>query len=377
MAEHDDARCAASNVADPDRRPDGDRCLDGEVYGWCGHENCYGICEWQGTCTCRCHGPNLLSGARGYAALVNAPLACTTAREIGRRMAGGDYPRYKVALTKSVVAEQVIFVDGPVAGTIRPIANEWISYAVSVPKPLHFGFATPDLAPVDDTAYYSITGPYYYDYAARAVRIAFRVASVDGSRVDDAALAEHGLTGLAEQGLISWDDIPDTAIDRDSPLEILEVGDPLKDCQVEISDPFHPPTEMIGGFCGCGWRTDWQIPMARRAQVVRAAHKHAAGQQQRRERYALPVRVLEDGNGLTDTCLASYDFDEGSGLVAARCRVCGWRTEQVERYRGKPLNALRETHIGPGGVRNARNRMLTALGLPSPTEEEEEEKHRA
>lgn len=370
MTEHDDALCAASNAEDATERPDNERCLDGDVYGSCGHENCYGICEWMGNCPCCCHGPK--SGLRGYAALINAPLSCTAAREIGRQISSGDYPRYKVSKPKTVIAEQVVFVDGPVAGTVQTVPAEWISYMVRVPRPLLFDFAAASISLADEMAYYSISGPYRYDYQAGNLLIAFRVGSVNGSRPDETALAEHGLTGLAEQGLIPWDAVPDTAADRDHPIEVLEIGDPLKDCAVRISDPFRLPTDMIEGSCACGWRTDYMIPMARRAQVVRAAHKHAAGQQQRRARYALPIRVLNEGSGMVDTCLAGYDFDKVTGLVAASCRVCGWRTEPVEQYRGKPLNELRKTHIGPDGVRHARNRMLTGLGLPTPTVEEEE-----
>jgi hypothetical protein len=31
------------------------RCLGGDVYGECGDENCYGICSYDGYCTCPCH----------------------------------------------------------------------------------------------------------------------------------------------------------------------------------------------------------------------------------------------------------------------------------------------------------------------------------
>lgn len=30
-------------------------CIDGISYGPCGHENCYGMCEYLGRCDCECH----------------------------------------------------------------------------------------------------------------------------------------------------------------------------------------------------------------------------------------------------------------------------------------------------------------------------------
>jgi len=30
-------------------------CHDGELYGNCGHESCYGGCDWIGSCGCACH----------------------------------------------------------------------------------------------------------------------------------------------------------------------------------------------------------------------------------------------------------------------------------------------------------------------------------
>lgn len=34
-------------------------CHDGDVYGWCGVETCYGQCEYEGICDCSCHGEEL------------------------------------------------------------------------------------------------------------------------------------------------------------------------------------------------------------------------------------------------------------------------------------------------------------------------------
>lgn len=50
---HSDGLCADSHGSDPPSRR---RCLDGTVYGECGHENCYGACEDTGRCHCTCHG---------------------------------------------------------------------------------------------------------------------------------------------------------------------------------------------------------------------------------------------------------------------------------------------------------------------------------
>lgn len=26
------------------------QCINGSIYGHCGHSNCYGVCEWLGNC---------------------------------------------------------------------------------------------------------------------------------------------------------------------------------------------------------------------------------------------------------------------------------------------------------------------------------------
>lgn len=39
-------------------------CIDGAQYGPCGHPNCYGACEWQGDCPCKCHIPERLRTGR-------------------------------------------------------------------------------------------------------------------------------------------------------------------------------------------------------------------------------------------------------------------------------------------------------------------------
>ncbi len=30
-------------------------CIDGELFGWCGYEECGGACEYWGECDCNCH----------------------------------------------------------------------------------------------------------------------------------------------------------------------------------------------------------------------------------------------------------------------------------------------------------------------------------
>jgi hypothetical protein len=364
---HDDTLCAASNADDVMNRPEDERCLDGEVYGPCGHENCYGICDWQGQCRCCCHGPRSLGR---YAALINAPLPCTTAREIGSQIAGGDYPRYKVSQPpRQVVAEKVVFVDGPVAGMLRPVPDEWISYMVSVPRPIRFGIGQPVTA-LDDTACYSISGYYYYDHAGSGTRIAFRAGSANGSQPGRDVLAEHGLTGLAEQGLIPWADVPGTELDRTTPITVMMAGDPLADCSVKVSDPFHLPTGMLQATCACGWATDYDIPMARRAQLVRAAYKHAAGQDRRRELYKRPIVVLHQGSGATATCYAGIRADKVTGKIYGICRECGFETETVEDFRRGRLWDLCKPHTGPDGVRKVRNQLLVSYGLPLPEGED-------
>jgi len=364
---HDDALCAAGNAEDSADRPEMERCLDGEVYGPCGHENCYGICEWLGRCQCRCHGP---AEPRSYAAQINAPLQCTTARAIGAQIASGDYPRYKVAKPREITAEKAVFIDGPVAGLLRPIPSDFISYMVDVPRPLCLTFEAADLArPIPrETAYYSLT-TVYCDY--RGTRIWIRVGVSAGFQPEQEALAEHVPTALAEQGLIPWDAVPDTDADRATPITVMTIGDPLKDCSIKVTDLFYLPADMLQATCACGWATEYDTPMARRAQLVRFAHKHAAGQDRRRELYNRPILVLRKGTGATPTCYAGIRTDKHGGKIYGACRECGFETEAVEDFRRGPLWGLCQPHTGPDGVRKVRNQLLGAWGLPAPTVEEE------
>ena len=56
---HDDRYCADSAYADAEDFESWEGydtgCHDGEVYGSCGAESCYGQCDAKGSCTCRCH----------------------------------------------------------------------------------------------------------------------------------------------------------------------------------------------------------------------------------------------------------------------------------------------------------------------------------
>lgn len=51
--EHDDMYCADSNAEKPEGYDVG--CHDGDRYGLCGAEFCYGQYENQGLCPCKCH----------------------------------------------------------------------------------------------------------------------------------------------------------------------------------------------------------------------------------------------------------------------------------------------------------------------------------
>lgn len=252
---------------------------------------------------------------------------------------------------------------------LRPVPGEWLGYMVSVPRPLRLGISEP--MTLNETACYSISGPYYYDYAAGGVRIAFRVGSVNGTRVSQDVLAETALTGLAEQGLIPWADVPDTDTDRATPIGVMMLGDPLKDCSIKVTDPFYLPAGMLQATCACGWATDYDIPLARRAQLVRFAYKHAARQDERRELYKRPILILHQGSGATPTCYAGIRTDKHSGKIYGICRECGFETEAVEDFRRGPLWDLCQPHTGPDGVRKVRNQLLGAYGLPAPTAEEE------
>ncbi|MGH3629072.1 MAG: hypothetical protein ACRDRL_16750, partial [Sciscionella sp.] len=46
-------------------------CIEGAQYGPCGHECCYGACEWQGDCPCKCHIPERVRTGRPIRMRVN------------------------------------------------------------------------------------------------------------------------------------------------------------------------------------------------------------------------------------------------------------------------------------------------------------------
>ena len=61
--------CFSCDPDHDDGRYDREKCLDGYVYGECGDENCYGVCENHGYCTCPCHGIPEGSGPLTHAQL--------------------------------------------------------------------------------------------------------------------------------------------------------------------------------------------------------------------------------------------------------------------------------------------------------------------
>ncbi len=260
-----------------------------------------------------------------------------------------------------------ILIDGPMAGHSRPIPLECHSYAINVPQPFSIAMFDPDVLATtkDRHAYYQLRTVIYTDQLGleRAVRIGW----TDGPRPSEQNLLEHVPTGLAEQGVIPWEYVPHTVLDRMAKVPILEYGDVAKDCAIRITDPYISCLTDLDAVCECGWRTD-RVELGRRSWLVRAAHRHALGQDARRERFKQPIRILVAGSGGQPDCYGGIAEDEFNERIHGKCRRCGWQTEQVEYYRTVPLQALCQAHTGPDGVRRVRDQMLKSLGLP-PAEE--------
>lgn len=262
------------------------------------------------------------------------------------------------------VNSDTILIDGPMAGHCRPIPPECkYSYAITVPQPLSIASLDPEkLATVTDTlTYYLLRTLTYKDQLGleRAVRIGWSKAGQPNQQ----DLLEHVPTGLAEQGILPWEYVPHTALDRMAKVPILEYGDVAKDCAITVTNPNISCLIDLDATCGCGWRTD-RVALDRRSWLLRAAYRHALGQDARRERFRQPIRVMVAGSGSQPDCYGGMVPDELNELVYGKCRRCGWQTEQVEYYRTGPLQALCQGHTGPDGVRRVRDQLLAALGLP-------------
>jgi hypothetical protein len=249
------------------------------------------------------------------------------------------------------------------AGHLQAVPADCWSWVVRVPQRLSvFAMTDPTVmrTAADDTAYYRIeTVGYHNARGRRPVRIGWCGAQ----RPDDLVLMEYVPTGLAEQGVLTWDEVPATTLDRMAPIPVEEHGDVLKDCAVKVGDTYWTYTGQLDAACACGWRTEYAA-LDRRSQLVRAARGHEAGQQGRRERYRLPVLLADNGAGPQADCYGGVAVDEQAQRVFGRCRRCGWRTERVEYFRTGPLRDLCRAHTGPDGVRRVRDQLLAAYGLP-------------
>lgn len=270
------------------------------------------------------------------------------------------------------LALKVIFLDGPLAGFLWNVPDETHYWHVRIPKPvtLILPMKAESLSLLDDEATYRIHHAYYRQ---RGEPTLVRVGTISSETPSDELLTEVALTGLAEQGVIPWSAVPETPADLLDPIPVQAYGNPLTPCNMRIQDPFHIPLEEIDASCACGWWTE-RIPLARRSQLVRAAYKHVDQQGERRKAYDRPIRIVSEGGGLAEDCLGGFQFDKLAGTIHGSCRICGWRTEDVEPWRSKPLHDLWSRHAGPNGLTHARNRLLTAYGLPVPTEEEDAER---
>lgn len=256
----------------------------------------------------------------------------------------------------------VILVDGPMAGHLFTIPADvvlWHVHVPSVPRIVPFTAEPPKLSPIDDDVTYWISECVYRTPDDPQVRRTCRIGSTTGS-FGAAALNKYVPTGLAEQGLYPWDAVTPTVRDRAEPLEILEVGDPEKDCALTFADSWWGVAEVS---CACGWRTD-RLALDRRSQVVRAAHLHELDAPRRRRLLHAPIALNRRGAGPAADCLGGIAFDEAAEMLFGVCRRCGWQTERVERFRGEQLRQLCLAHTGPDGVRSARNRVRAALGAP-------------
>lgn len=266
---------------------------------------------------------------------------------------------------------QVILLDGPLAGFLVTALEDAYSYVARVPRRLTIGDLTGGFLSGND-AYYCLHRVHFSLMDSTGVSTRWiRVGTIGTGTPSEELLDEMCPTGLAEQGVIPWHGVRETAADVLDPIPLEEWGNPLKSCSVRLMDPFHIPVDEIDATCACGWRTGF-VPLARRSQLVRTAYKHAdpTAQHERRRLLTMPIRVIATGSGITDACLAGGRYDEISQKIRAECGVCGWRTEDVEPFRHGPLSELWKAHRGANGVRHARNRLLTAYGLPIPDDED-------
>lgn len=214
--------------------------------------------------------------------------------------------------------------------------------------------------PFGDTTVYRIREVVYN----AEVPIRVRVGWSSGIRPAERDLMEHVPSGLAEQGLLDWEQVCPTEKDRSHPVPIEEYGDPLKACDPRPPSAAPPSLEIeIDASCACGWRTERMAP-DRRSQLVRAARRHASGESWRRERFRQPIAAVFEGAGARDDCFGGVTVDEFNQRAFGRCRRCRWETERVELFRIGPLRDLCRAHTGPDGVRRVRDQLLAVLGLP-------------
>jgi hypothetical protein len=262
------------------------------------------------------------------------------------------------------VNSDTILIDGPMAGHSRTIPQECkYSYAIVIPQPFSIAAFDPEKAvtATDDVVYYQLRTITYTDQLGllRPVRIGWS----ESARPSERNLLEHVPTGLAEQGVIPWEYVPHTALDRMARVPLLEYGDVAKDCAITVTDPYTSCVADLDAVCARGWRTE-RVALDRRSWLVRAAYRHALGQDARRERFKQPIRLVAAGSGGRPDCYGGIAEDEFNGRLYGKCRCCGWQTEWVEYFRAGPLRALCQAHTGPDGVRRVRDQLLASLGLP-------------
>lgn len=73
---HDDAICAQEHY-------EMWACINGNVYGPCSSENCYGACDLDGKCSCRCH-------REGGKSVADLGVEASTARLMAKRTNADD-----------------------------------------------------------------------------------------------------------------------------------------------------------------------------------------------------------------------------------------------------------------------------------------------
>lgn len=262
-------------------------------------------------------------------------------------------------------ATQAVLLDGPWVGWLRDPGRHVPYYqTVRLPRPLPPTLRLDDeIRPTGfDSVVYEIGRVEYpVDHAMFVVPIGW-----SESRPTFTQIVEHVPTGLAEQGLIPWELVPETRRDLDTPIGIEMVGDPVKLCRLTLPGLEYYWASYLVASCECGWSTV-PVELDRRSQLLRVAHRHRLGELARRARYTSPIAVYNSHLPVGPDCWAGFSFvkdwspdglgEQTESRMYGSCSKCSWRTEPVERWRAQPLGEVCASHRGI----DAERRMRAAL----------------